>query len=60
MLRKRVGGNSGLINLIWTLLSLGYGAPGPWTEEDRTEDPAEVVPVAVEVGGGGSGVMVTR
>jgi len=35
-----VGGNSGLINLIWTLLSLGYGAPGPWTEEDRTEDPA--------------------
>ena len=40
MLRKRVGGNSGLINLMWTFVSLGYGAPGPWTEEDRTEDPA--------------------
>lgn len=40
LLRKRLGGNADLINLIWTFLSLGFGAPGPWTEDDRTEDPA--------------------
>jgi hypothetical protein len=40
MLRKRVGGNRGLSDLMWTFLSLGFGAPGPWAEEDRTADPA--------------------
>jgi hypothetical protein len=40
LLRKRLGGNADLINLIWTFLSLGFGAPGPWAEDDRTEDPA--------------------
>ncbi len=40
LLRKRLGGNADLINLIWTFLSLGFGAPGPWAQDDRTEDPA--------------------
>ncbi len=40
LLRKRLGGNADLINLLWTFFSLGFGAPGPWTEEDRSEDPA--------------------
>jgi hypothetical protein len=40
LLRKRLGGNADLINLIWTFLSLGFGAPGPWAEDDRTDDPA--------------------
>jgi hypothetical protein len=40
LLRKRLGGNADLINLIWTFLSLGFGAPGPWTQDDRTNDPA--------------------
>jgi hypothetical protein len=39
LLRKRLGGNADLINLIWTFLSLGFGAPGPWIEDD-TEDPS--------------------
>jgi len=40
LLRKRLGGNADLINLIWTFLSLGFGAPGPWAQDDRTEDVA--------------------
>jgi hypothetical protein len=40
LLRKRLGSNADLINLIWTFLSLGFGAPGPWVEDDHTEDPA--------------------
>jgi hypothetical protein len=40
LLRKRLGGNADLINLIWTFLSLGFGAPGPWTQDDRAQDPA--------------------
>jgi hypothetical protein len=40
LLRKRLGGNADLINLIWTFLSLGFGAPGSWTQDDRTDDPA--------------------
>jgi hypothetical protein len=39
LLRKRLGCNADLINLIWTFLSLGFGAPGPWVEDDHTEDP---------------------
>jgi hypothetical protein len=40
LLRKRLGSNADLINLIWTFLSLGFGAPGPWADDDRTDDSA--------------------
>ena len=40
LLRTRVGSNADLLELMWTFISLGFGAPGPWAEEDRSEDAA--------------------